>query len=104
MNAAEQRNHKRRTDELTDGLEALAKAFDERIVEVLGECRAMVGAERTHRLKLADEQRSYVDAADRQMALQMDGAAKVALAHTVEATEVLRRGFWSRLNWLLTGR
>lgn len=57
---------------------------------MIGDLRLAIGNERTHRLQLAQEQRSYVDAADRQILAAIN--------------EVCGWSLRQRLRWLLTGR
>lgn len=101
MNGTEQRKHttavavlEAQTAEAIEGL-VVALTAERREREqgdrdVAAGVRAAIGGERTHRLTMADQQRSHVDLEDRitrgQFAAFRD------------------RGFWSRLNWLLTGR
>ena len=97
MNPIQQRNHRTAVETLanttSDALESVAARFIEqeaRIESVNRDFMNAINEERTHRLKLADQQRAYVDAGDRTV---------------LQAFQVFKlRGFWSRLNWLLTGR
>lgn len=63
---------------------------------------AAVSDERTHRLKLADEQRAYVDARDRESRERIDAIRERIYA--IEGRSVAGRGFFGRLKWLLRGR
>jgi hypothetical protein len=68
---------------------------------------ARIGEERTHRLKLAQEQRGYVDNEDRQLrqTCQERWNETGATHKRIGVHQAfVSRGFWSRLNWLLTGR
>jgi hypothetical protein len=67
MNTTAQKDHKRRTDELAASISALADAADTRILELEADLRERISSERTHRLKLAEEQRNYVDGSDREI-------------------------------------
>lgn len=58
----------------------------------LNYCRNLVNEEHTHRLKLAEEQRYYVDATDMSLARCIDRVEKLNLLH-----------FWGRIWWMLTG-
>lgn len=96
MNSTEQRNHKTVREDLdaqarvtADALEAVAERCDtlDRTTSVLA---TRISDERTHRLQLAIEQRGYVDACDSEI--------KGYVQRHIE------RGFWSRFNWLFTGR
>ncbi len=81
MNGTEQRQHR----SVTDGL---AARLDE-VEAALERLHDAIGAERTHRLKMADEQHAYVDRADLTLEA-MIGAVR-------------DRSFWERLRWLLLG-
>lgn len=104
MNPVEQGNHRRVTDAIAHHVESIATAtaqrfteierqaagFRDSVVERFAHVDRRINEERTHRLKLADEQRGYVDMRDRDIS---------------RAFESLRaRGFFGRMNWLLTGR
>mgnify|MGYP003401691487 CR=1 FL=1 len=97
MNPSEQKSHKKVTADLAAGIEALAATTAERC-STLSE---MINTERTLRLKMAEEQRGYVDNEDR--LLRRYAEQCVEAAHK-RLDKFVRRGFWSRLNWLLTGR
>jgi hypothetical protein len=115
MNPTEQKNRHRVTDELAKGMEDFAAATEDRFVAMErrilaaeGGARAHVDAERTFRLKMADEQRAYVDNEDRKLR-QCCQERWDSTAHSTQqlgaAIFGLRdRGFWSRLNWLIRGR
>ena len=104
MNPTEQKNHKTALltleNETTEALKSVAYQLDV--------IRVSVGEEHTQRLRLAAEQRGYVDARDR----ELRECCQQRWAATTETTKRLaddhvffvRRGFWSRFNWLLTGR
>lgn len=98
MNGQQQRERKTAVTileaQMVDAVSALSERFDEELGNARAESRDALSAERTHRLKLADDQRGYVDAADRQVREQLLAAI----------AELRGRGFWSRLNWLVTGR
>lgn len=85
-------------------IEDIASAIqDERLqrqdgdIEAIETARRLVSEERTHRLKLADEQRAYVDTRDRRLSDVLD-------TEIFDRRSFCARGFWSRFNWLLTGR
>ena len=67
-----------------------------------------VGEERTARLALAQAQRGYVDNEDRLLRQCCQERWIETMAATKKLgdriSELRHRGFWSRLNWLLTGR
>lgn len=93
MNGTEQRAQGTRTAQLTKQIEdqgLVIEALAGAMVKDREAAEKSIGEERTHRLKLADEQRAYVDHADRLIAARVNG--------------VLNRGFWGRLRWLVTGR
>ena len=111
MNPTEQKAHTRATDELRKDLGKLESAVTHRTFQMeqtvkndlnklltrFDQLGRQLQDERTHRLKLTDEQRKYVDTQDQE------------LWRYLEFTENARgkfqaRTFWSRLNWLLTGR
>jgi hypothetical protein len=78
-----------------------ARAADARqLVVQLAELRADIGTERTHRLKLADEQRSYVDAADRDTRQAVDRIVRFAVER-LQRFERMSLG--ARLRWAFTG-
>lgn len=76
-------------------------AIENRINGVEKTLRAQIIDESAHRLKLADEQRGYVDALNRD-----ERAARVAgdAAGRIEFLEFRDRPFWQRLRWLFLGR
>ena len=97
MDPTEQKNHRTAVATLEKATEeafaALTDRYNGRFLTLdkdLNAIRQAISDERTHRLKLADEQRAYVDHEDR------------LLRERIQA--FVNRGFWSRLNWLLTGR
>jgi len=97
MNGEEQRRHRTATQEIRKDLDAVTNTTGElvdelvtRISQVRDECLKAVGEERTHRLRLAEQQRTYVDRGDKDNLIRM--------------SNFVCRGFWSRLNWLFTGR
>ncbi|HMF58846.1 MAG TPA: hypothetical protein VK595_00660 [Vicinamibacterales bacterium] len=67
------------------------------IAVTLDELRTRIGDECTHRLKLAQEQRAYVDY-ENQKLRQLQGATFNSLA------EFCGRSFLQRLRWLVTGK
>ncbi len=107
MNGTQQKNHSTALSELAGGLNEFASASLERMVEIeqslthahqsvkfahaeIARLETALNNERTHRLELADQQRSYVDRADMEV---------------LDSLRRLRdRSFLSRLNWLITGR
>lgn len=76
MNTHEQKHHKTVTDELRQDIKKLAEAFDkeleENTVAIRSDYRKEIGEERTARLKLAEEQRSYVDGEDKELRRRLD--------------------------------
>lgn len=96
MNGTEQKTHTGKTDDLDARLtnvEEVVAALDARIADVAKAAQASIGQERTHRLKLADEQRAYVDQADKE----------VLRAAVVAVNELRTRGLWGRLRWIVRG-
>lgn len=67
-----------------------------------------VHEERTARLKLAEEQRSYVDARDRELRKVCQGRWNVSAASDKRLADAIYglqgRWFCGRMNWLFTGR
>lgn len=104
MNASEQKNHRTVTRALAQQFEQFADAA----VDRFNDHERKIGDERTHRLKLADEQRAYVDARDRELReccqRRWDATGDAEKRINERISELRNRGFWSRLNWLLTGR
>lgn len=103
MNATEQKLHTRKTDELADVIAGTQAAVLERFEEVernLAQLRDRLGDERTFRLKLAQEQRAYVDAEDQR--LQRDYLFRIDEVG-IQLNTFQTRTFWARLGWLLTG-
>lgn len=104
MNGSEQKNHRTVTATIAQNVEAIASATASR----LSILERQIGDERTHCLKLADEQRGYVDARDRELrdcCQQRWDDTSATNKHVFGALAALRdRGFWGRVNWLLTGR
>ena len=104
MNGTAQKNHRT----VTATLAAQFETFADAAVDRFNDHERKISDERTHRLKLADEQRAYVDARDRELRVccqerwDATGETTKRLADSIRALQ--DRGFWSRLNWLLTGR
>ena len=105
MNPTEQKTHTRRMDALETKFRHFQAALEATTEEALSQMdlslrefvREQVGEERTHRLQLANEQRTYVDHADKMNHLLSTGTRQ-----EWEAFTGLR--FWGRLKWLITGR
>ena len=93
MNPKEQKDHRTALRDLEDGVLAFSVETMKRLDALaarIGTVEARINEERALRLKMAEEQRQYVDCGDTfNLRLLM---------------EFTRRGFWSRINWLLTGR
>ena len=104
MNGTEQRKHRTATAELADAIETLAKAADARADALEG----ALAYEQKRSRKLEEEQRGYVDARDRELCeccqerWDESSAATKRLGDRI--ADLRNRGFWSRLNWFLTGR
>lgn len=101
MNPEQQKNHKRVTDALATQISGLVDATDETFREMDRDLREAISAERTHRLKLADEQRGYVDAADQTLHRALRGVEEVMDAR-LRAIESM--SFLARMRWFFTGR
>jgi len=89
MNATEQRTHRTVTQSLESRIGALETVVAQHGIndEWL---KAAIGEERTHRLKLANEQRSYVDGEDRKISQALNQHCGMSLL--------------ARLRWLFLGR
>lgn len=97
MNGTEQRARHTAVTRLSSDMDRFAGEVETLLGNFARELQAgivmmntKVGDERSARLKLAQEQRGYVDNEDR------------LIRERLQRFE--SRGFWSRLNWLLTGR
>ena len=97
MNGTEQRKHRTAMAtveaNMIEALEALTERLEALELDEATDVKAImaaIGDERTDRLKLADEQRTYVDRGDKNTDAKVD--------------RFIARGFWSRLNWILFGR
>ncbi len=104
MNGTQQKAHHTAVSALenatAEAIEGLVEAVEnERQTRAAEDTRLTtdIGIERTHRLELAEQQRNYVDAADRRL-------DRIIEAETFDRRAFVGRGFWSRLNWLFTGR
>ncbi len=97
MNPREQRARRTAVETLANETADVFKMYTAELTRL----EAAVNSERTHRLKLAEEQRGYVDARDRELRDRCDDRWVRA---NMRADAFEQRGFWSRLNWLLTGR
>jgi len=112
MNATEQRKHTTVVAQLAADVETvldgLSKEMLERFLVEEKTRNEAVGQERTHRLELAKEQRNYVDAENRKLREccqeRWDASAKTHKTFADAIYGFQHRGFWSRLNWLITGR
>ena len=107
MNPTEQKQHKRRTDELAESITTLETA----VADAVDHLRVAIGDDRTFRIEEARQQRSYVDAADRDLRRLSDerwtatnDAQRNIMNLSERQTEPLRRSFWGRLKWLIVGR
>lgn len=97
MNGTEQKNHRTAVSTLGSAVEALADSTIERLAHTEGVCRTLVS-----------EERDYVDAEIRIRRAccqeRWDATANAQRAIIAMFGELRNRGFWSRLNWLFTGR
>ena len=105
MNPSEQKNHKTALAtlgrETADAFDALTSRLGEEHRKVVEFVTKEIGQERTHRLKLADEQRSYVDAQDRELRRDMEATDRL-LNQRFLMLESLT--LWGRIRWMVTGR
>lgn len=97
MNATEQRTHRTVTQDLArqvekqgEDLALVIEAIDERVTSLATSTVQAIEAEQTLRVRLAAQQRDYVDSADFALRCRID--------------ELRARGFWGRMNWVFTGR
>lgn len=100
MNGSEQKKHTTVTTAIANSVDAIAAAtvarfthVERRISDAEKFLRLQIGDERTHRLKLADEQRAYVDSKDAEVRRLAD-----------RALSVTERGLWGRLRWMFAGK
>jgi len=110
MNPTEQRQHTRATDALDARLtnaELVLTAVDERVAQAVALLESRINQEVTHRLKLADEQRDYVDYEDRRLRQTCQARwDETALATQRLALDLYRfqmMTWWQRLVWILVG-
>jgi len=97
MNAAEQRLHTRKTEDLRQQIAETQVAIVERFEEVEASFAAMYDkVDHIEKDLRARVERAHVNAFDTTMVITNEIADQFR-AFT-------RRGFWGRLNWLLTGR
>jgi uncharacterized small protein (DUF1192 family) len=95
MNGTEQRQRftaVSRAERRLDDLELIVIELDARLAALAGIVERLeqrLAEERTHRLELADKQRTYVDRADRDLSLRIDAHRGMNL--------------WRRLQWLIVG-
>lgn len=93
MNGVEQRQRHlavSRAEARLDDMELVIVRMAKEIVEEREGYAKAINAERTHRLKLADEQRAYVDGEDRATLLRARWAFQSMT-------------LWQRLRWLVRG-
>jgi hypothetical protein len=107
MNSTEQRTHRTVTAELAYGLENIAKAAAQRFGEQDAQMRVSISDVRAHLKKLADEQRSYVDARDRELREccqeRWDASGETTKRLIDRHQAFVTRTFWQRLRWVLRG-
>lgn len=107
MNPTEQRNHRKATTEIAHAVEALSEATQDELTRIETELRESISAERTHRLKLANEQRAYVDAEDRkgreiyQERWNADSESHQNILKRL--SEFRDRTFMGRMRWIFRG-
>lgn len=104
MNEREQRQHKSRLEELTKTIEEMVAMVDQRLTYQTNRVDGLdrsINDERTHRLKLAEEQRRYVDRLEREL---RDTMVHYFAVHSEEIERLKSpTTFWDRLRWLFTG-
>ena len=111
MNATEQRQHKSRLEELSKTIEQVVEAVNQRLEYQSNRTVSLdeaINQERTHRLKLAEEQRRYVDRLEKELRDAMVHYAALhseAIQRLTLDTHVLTKSstFWDRLVWLFIG-
>jgi len=100
MNPAEQKQHKKRTDELEQMITDLGTVVYARVDQAVRHAdnftREEVSKETNRRLELAQQQRSYVDAGDRDL-------RRLIEAQEQRLSQFKTRTFWQRLRWLFAG-
>jgi uncharacterized protein (DUF3084 family) len=96
MNPVQQKAHTRRTDELEQMVTDLGTVVFAKVNSVGQHADTIVNEERTHRLKLAEEQRAYVDEEDNKL-------YKYIQATESHLARFTHRTFWQRFKWLLFG-
>lgn len=103
MNNTEQKHHKTVTGELRQDIKKLAEAFDkeleENTVAIRSDYRKEIGEERTARLKLAEEQRSYVDGENKELRRRYDALS----IDSRKYREFLTSPWYVRWWWMLSG-
>lgn len=108
MNTAQQAARRTQYENIRADMARLAQAWDDELAEKLGaladQLATQVGAERTARLDLAKEQRSYVDGADAVIKRQVNNIEEVVVTEAQLRLKMDLGGLWGRLRWLLTGK
>lgn len=110
MNGTEQREHTRAVDVLNARLtnaETVLTAVDERVAQAVALLERKINDEHAHRLKLADEQRDYVDHEDRRLRetcqARWDATADTTRRLSLEFCRHQHMTFWQRIGWILRG-
>jgi predicted nucleic acid-binding Zn-ribbon protein len=101
MNPVEQRTYTTRMNTIEKKMEKLENEVADALLAIQNHVTKEVEGERTHRLKLADDQRNYVDLQDRALH-QLLQQTRTDLRF--ELAQLRDRTFWARLRWLFTGR
>ena len=96
MNPAEQKSHKNATDTLRADLKQLCEDFDALDTRVTDNLKDNVTTQTGLREDFSNAVRSVTD-------LRVEHQDLIG-AVTLEHRAFVKRGFWSRLNWLITGR
>lgn len=100
MNATEQRTHRTVTQSLDERLAVVESLTDQLLRNDVALANAIESLRKHLDLVLGsyrDEQRAYVDGADRHLQRELNSLFRETLAWT-------RGTFWLRLRWLLVGR
>jgi len=110
VNGTDQRTHTRATDALDARLtnaETVLTAVDERVAHAVALLESRINQEVTHRLKLADEQRDYVDHEDRRLRetcqARWDATADTTRRLSLEFCRHQHMTFWQRIGWIVRG-
>ena len=105
MNNTQQRERHTQIGDLERKLEVLAEALDAELIERIAEIRETVSDERIHRLKLAEEQRLYIDSGYRALrTVEKEQVDSLEARLNARLTIFESLTFYGRLLWIFTGR